>query len=79
MFKKGKFKWRISLGLFTSSKKAEFAKKQYAMKTTESLDVVPSWQTQTLTQITINAQQQGIISGFEKKFSHLIAREVDCL
>ncbi len=41
MFKKGIFKWRISLGLFSSLEKAEFARKQYAKLTTESLDVVP--------------------------------------
>lgn len=78
MFKKGKFKWRISLGLFSSPEKAEFAKEQYTRQTTESLDVVPSWQMQTVTQLTISTLQKKQISGFEKKFSYLLAKEVDC-
>ncbi len=46
MFKSGKFKWRISLGLFSSPKNAESAKELYARQTSEYLEVVPSWQNQ---------------------------------
>ncbi|TXL05489.1 hypothetical protein BMR07_09460, partial [Methylococcaceae bacterium CS1] len=67
VFKQGKFKWRISLGLFSTLEKAEFAKEQYAQQITQSLAVVSSWQTHTVTQVTINAQQNEIISSFEQK------------
>lgn len=79
MFKSGKFKWRISLGLFSSPKNAESAKELYARQTSEYLEVVPSWQNQLVMQVTINAQQQAIISDFERKFTHVISSQVDCL
>ncbi|WP_428354320.1 hypothetical protein [Methyloprofundus sp.] len=79
MFKKGQFKWRISLGLFSSSDKALFAKQQYAQQTTEELDVVPSWQTHNITQVTISAQQKQKISDFEQSFANFIDKDANCL
>jgi len=79
MFKKGIFKWRISLGIFSSLENAGVARNQYAKLTTESLDVVPSWKSHTVTQVTISAQQEQDISVFEQRFSNYINKDLDCL
>lgn len=78
LFKKGIFKGRISLGLFSTLEKAEFAKQQYARLTSESLDVLPSWQTRTVTQVTISAEQEQDISAFEQRFAEYIDKHLDC-
>ncbi|OQK18259.1 hypothetical protein AU255_10640 [Methyloprofundus sedimenti] len=78
LFEKGIFKWRISLGLFSTLEKAEFAKQQYARLTSEPLDVAPSWQTHSVTQVTISAEQEQDISAFEQRFAKYIDKDLDC-
>ena len=79
LFEQGNFKWRISLGLFSSSEKAGFAKQHYAKQIIQPLTVVPSFQTHAVTQVTISAQHEEVISTFEQQFSHYIDKKVDCL
>jgi hypothetical protein len=78
LFRKGVFKWRISLGLFSSSETAVRAKEQYARETTVALEVVPSWKTHTVAKLTLQTKEKQIISEFAKTYSHLIAKEVAC-
>lgn len=79
LFRQGKFKWQISLGLFSSSKKATYAKEQYSKKIAQPIIVSPSIQNRAVIQVTISAKQKEIISGFEKQFSRYLNKQVDCV
>lgn len=79
LFRKGKFKWQISLGLFSSSEKATYAKEQYTQKISQPIIVSPSIQNRAVIQVTISAEQKETISSFEKQFLHYLNKQVDCV
>ena len=79
LFKKGKFKWQISLGLFSTAQKAADAKEVYSRKIAQMVVVTPSFQQRTVTQVILYAQQEAIISSFAKKYAHYIDQKVSCM
>jgi len=71
LFRKGVFSRRISLGLFKSENKAEKAQKYFKKKLGINLEVVPSYQTRLLTEVTVNGLEKDI-ELFEAEFSQYI-------
>lgn len=78
LFKKGDFKWQISLGLFSSEEKAELAKSQYTQQITQPLLVMPSIQMQLITHVLVSAENKADISQFKQSFANYIDKQVDC-
>lgn len=79
LFREGKFKWQISLGLFSSSENATYAKEQYTQKISQPIIVSPSIQNRVVIKVTISAKQKEMISSFEKQFSHYLNKQVGCV
>jgi len=77
LFRQGEFKWRISLGLFSSKAKAIKARKHYGKQITQTLNIVPRIRKQKMTLVTV-VSQQGVMPDFERTFSTLITKKVNC-
>lgn len=77
LFRKGEFKWRISLGLFRAKEKALKEQKRFVERTTETLEVAPSHQTKTVTQVSINIEAENI-ADFMEKFSLYFDKNAEC-
>jgi len=77
LFTRGSFKWRISLGLFSTQSKAEKVKASFAQRMPRELEVVPSHQTRVLTAVKISGQEKDI-SLFKDEFSQYLKQESEC-
>ncbi len=77
LFTRGDFKWRISLGLFSTKSKAEKAKTFFAKRMARELKVVPSHKTKIVTEVKINGQEDDI-SLFKDEFSQYFKQESEC-
>jgi len=78
LFKKGSFKWRISLGLFRKKSKAIKVVKQYQKKIKQALEVVPSHQTKKVINVKLRTQSIEAIAIFESQFAYYIDKESHC-
>jgi len=78
LFTRGSFKWRISLGLFSTQSKAEKVKASFAQRMPRELEVVPSHQTRVVTEIKISGQEKDI-SLFKGEFSQYFKQESECI
>lgn len=78
LFRRGLFKKRISLGLFSSEEHANEAKELLLKQIDQVLEVVPSYQTSVITSVKISTQDKQQITAFEQKFSKLIAQKIEC-
>ncbi len=77
LFTRGNFKWRISLGLFSTQSKAEKTKVSFSKQMVRELEVVPSHQTRVLTEVKISGQEKDI-SLFKDEFSQYFKQESEC-
>jgi len=77
LFRSGEFKWRISLGLFRSKRKALRAQRTYAPRTTEVLTVVPNYKIKILAEVVTNIQEDNI-ADFEEQFSLYLDKSGEC-
>jgi hypothetical protein len=77
LFRQGEFKWRISLGLFSTKVKAMKARNNYARQITQGLNIVPSVRKKKTTLVRV-ASENKIMTNFESKFSVFIEKKVDC-
>jgi len=78
LFTRGSFKWRISLGLFSTQSKAEKVKASFARRMPRELEVVPSHQTRVVTEVKISGQEKDI-SLFKGEFSQYFKQESECI
>jgi hypothetical protein len=78
LFTRGSFKWRISLGLFSTQSKAEKVKASFSRRIPRELEVVPSHQTRVLTEVKISGQEKDI-SLFKGEFSQYFKQESECI
>jgi len=78
LFTRGSFKWRISLGLFSTQSKAEKVKASFAQRMPRELEVVPSHQTRVVTEVKISGQEKDI-SLFKGEFSQYFKQESECI
>lgn len=77
LFTRGSFKWRISLGLFSTQSKAEKTKASFSKRMVRELEVVPSHQTRVVTEVKISGQEKDI-SLFKGEFSQYFKQESEC-
>ncbi|MBE0468468.1 MAG: hypothetical protein IBX55_03045 [Methyloprofundus sp.] len=77
LFTRGKFKWRISLGLFSTPSNAEKMKASFARRMTRQLEVVPSHQTRMVTEIHISGSETDVAS-FKNEFSRYFKQQSQC-
>lgn len=77
LFTRGKFKWRISLGLFSTQSKAEKVKASFTRRISRELEVVPSYQTKVQTEIKISGLEKDI-SLFKDEFFQCFKQESEC-
>jgi hypothetical protein len=77
LFTRGKFKWRISLGLFSTQSKAEKVKASFTRRISRELEVVPSYQTKVQTEIKISGLEKDI-SLFKDEFFQYFKQESEC-
>ncbi len=77
LFTRGKFKWRISLGLFSTQSKAEKVKASFARRILRELEVVPSYQTKVQTVVKISGLEKDI-SLFKDEFFQYFKQESEC-
>jgi len=78
LFTRGDFKWRISLGLFSTQSKAEKVKASFSKRMVRELEVVPSHQIKVVTEIKISGQEKDI-SLFKDEFSRYFKQESECI
>lgn len=78
LFEKGFFKWRISLGLFSSETLAVEAEKIFFRQINEKLDIVPNYQAKTSMYIRLGTKEEKEIAMFEKHFSDFFREDVNC-
>jgi len=77
LFTRGNFKWRISLGLFSTQSNAEKTKASFSKRMVRELEVVPSHKTRELTEVKISGQEKDI-SLFKDEFSQYLKQESEC-
>lgn len=78
LFQRGLFKWRISLGFFIEKEQAIQAKELFSEKTSQELEVVPSYLATAVTIVKISAQEEQGITAFEQEFSMIVDQKIDC-
>lgn len=78
LFQRGLFKWRISLGFFIEKEQAIQAKELFSEKTSQELEVVPSYLATAVTIVKISAQEEQGITAFEQGFSMIVDQKIDC-
>ncbi|BCG64209.1 MAG: hypothetical protein methR_P1977 [Methyloprofundus sp.] len=77
LFRQGEFKWRISLGLFSTKVKAIKARNNYARQITQVLNIAPSVRKKKITLVSVTSENQ-FMTDFESKFSVFIDQKVSC-
>ncbi len=77
LFRQGEFKWRISLGLFSTKVKAVKARKNYGQQITQVLNIVPSIRKKIITIVNVTTANEAM-TAFEGKFSVFIDQKISC-
>ncbi|NOQ13073.1 MAG: hypothetical protein GQ583_01150 [Methyloprofundus sp.] len=77
LFRQGEFKWRISLGLFSSKAKAVKARKNYAQQITQVLNIVPSIRKKKNIIVNVTTAK-AFMTDFESEFSVFIDKKISC-
>ncbi len=78
LFRKGVYKWRISLGIFFGKNKVKKAKEQLSSQINQALEVVPGSPSPMLTRIKISARDKQGLFAFEQKYADIIEKKNDC-
>lgn len=78
LFRQGSYKWRISLGLFSQKEQAETAQGMFTEQTEEVLEIVPGYQTETVSYLQVSDLEKQEVSTFEQNFSLLIEQRMEC-
>ncbi|MCF7969989.1 MAG: hypothetical protein K9L22_02350 [Methylococcaceae bacterium] len=74
----GVFKWRISLGVFSTQSNAEKAKASFLTYGVKELEVMPNYKTKAVTEVKVSGQKDDI-SLFNDEFLRYFKQESQCI